>query len=238
MRYISYILISLILSFGMIAAGSFIKDGLIQIKTADRYVTVKGLAERDVKSDLAVWPIQFKVADNDLAAARAELSRQEKIIRDFMTKNGIDQNDVSVQQISVNDAFTQQYRQNNVAMRYAIDQTMVVRTTDVDAVAKAANNISDLVAEGVLIGYGALPQYSFTKLNDIKPAMIADATQNAREAAQQFAKDSGARVGDIRSASQGYFSIQPRDHIVNASPGTALFKKVRVVSTVEYSLDD
>lgn len=227
-----------VFAFGMIVSGGLIKDGLIQIRSADRFVTVKGLAERDVKADLAVWPIQFKVADNDLATAQSQLETQSKAIIEFLIANGMKPDEISVQQVMVNDAFAQQYSQNNVAARYAIEKTIAVRTNNVDAVATAAENIGDLVAHGVLIGYGALPQYSFTKLNDIKPEMIALATQNAREAAQQFAKDSGAKVGDIRSASQGYFSIQPRDEVTNAPSSAALFKKVRVVSTVEYYLND
>lgn len=238
MKYITYIIMTLIFAFGMVASGNLIKDGLIQIRSADRYVAVKGLAEREVKADLAVWPLQFKVADNVLANAQSELDRQGKIIREFLAQYGIEASEISVQQIIVNDAFAQQYNQNNVSARYAIDQTILVRTDKVDAIASAAQNVGDLVAKGVLIGYGALPQYNFTKLNDIKPAMIADATQNAREAAQQFAADSGAKVGAIRSATQGYFSILARDDISNVPDSNALHKKIRVVSSVEYYLND
>jgi len=238
MKYITYILISFVFACGVAVSGYFIKTGLVQIQSADRYVTVKGLSERDVKSDMAVWPIQFKVADNDLNVAQATLKKQTESIRTFMMNNGIKANEISVQQIIVNDAMAQQYRSDNVVTRYAIDQTIVVRTPNVDAVDKAAQNVGDLVNNGILIGYGALPQYSFTALNDIKPEMIAAATQNAREAAEQFAKDSGASVGAIRSATQGYFSIQARDDVANAPDSSALYKKVRVVSTVEYYIHD
>lgn len=238
MKYIIYMIVAIVLAVGTAVSGYFIKDGLVKIRSADRFVTVKGLAERDVKADLAVWPIQFKVADNDLTAAQTELKKQTEIIRQFMIDNGIKADEISVQQIIVNDAMAQQYRSNDVVTRYAIDQTIVARTDNVDAVAKAAENISDLVNSGILIGYGALPQYSFTSLNDIKPAMIAAATQNAREAATQFADDSGASVGAIRSASQGYFSIRARDEVGNTPDASSLYKKVRVVSTVEYYIHD
>lgn len=238
MRFLTIILVALIGACGVAAAGYFIQKGLVQIQSADRYVTVKGLAERDMKADLAVWPIQFKVADNDLQAAQAELARQTNFIRNFLTENGLKPEEISVQQIIVNDANAQQYRADNVATRYAIDQTIVARTDNVDAVERAASNISDLVDEGIMIGYGALPQYSFTSLNDIKPEMIAAATVNARAAAEQFAKDSGAKVGDIRSASQGYFSISARDEIGNAPDSSSLYKKVRVVSTIDYYIHD
>lgn len=238
MRLITYILTACIMTVGFVMTGQLIKDGLIQIRSADRYVTVKGLAERDVKANLAVWPIQFKVADNDLKIAEAELNRQSAIIQNFLIENGVTADEISVQSLIVNDAYAQQYQRNQVAARYAIDKTILVRTENVDNVVKAAEKIGDLVREGVLIGYGAIPQYSFTELNAIKPEMIAQATTNAREAAEQFANDSGAKVGDIRSASQGYFSILARDDVGGQSSDNALYKKVRVVSTVEYYLND
>lgn len=238
MKYITYILVALIMSFGLIGAGTFIRDGLVKIQSADRYVTVKGLAERDVKADLAVWSLQFKVAGDALQPARAELDRQSKVIMKFLTDNGIAQDEITVDRITVNDAMTQQYRQNDIVQRYAIDKVLTVRTTKVDVIVQASQKISDLIQQGVVIGYGAQPQYSFTKLNDIKPDMIALATQNARSAAEQFANDSGAQVGAIRSASQGYFSINARDNS-NGSPASAsLYKKVRVVSTIEYYIHD
>ena len=238
MKQITYILVAVIFACGVAAAGFFIKGGLVEIQSADRYVTVKGLAERDVMADLAVWPIQFKVADDDLTAAQTQLKRQSDIIRQFLIANGIKADEISVQQIIVNDAKAQQYSSNNIATRYAIDQTIVARTNNVDAIIQAAQNVSDLVNQGILIGYGALPQYSFTKLNDVKPDMIAAATLNARQAAEQFAKDSGAKVGAIRSATQGYFSINARDEIGGAPDSASPDKTVRVVSTVEYYIHD
>ena len=222
----------------MAAAGYFIKGGLVQIQSADRYVTVKGLAERDVVADLAVWPTQFKVADNNLKIAQTELKRQSDIIRKFLIDNGISPDEIAVQSIIVNDANTQQYRSDKVAARYAINQTIVARTKNVAAIRKASQKVGDLVNQGILIGYGGMPQYSFTALNTIKPDMIAAATQNARDAAEQFAKDSGAKVGAIRSATQGYFSINARDNIGNGADTASPDKKVRVVSTVEYFIHD
>ena len=238
MRYVAYILMTLMIATAFIVMGNFIKDGLIQIKSADRFVTVKGLSERDVKADLALWPIQFKVADDDLSKAQAELTLETNLITSFLITHGIKESEVTISQVVINDAHAQQYRQNNVGTRFTIDKTILVRTNDVDAVEKASQAVGDLIAKGVLIGYNALPQYSYTKLNDVKPEMIAAATQNARHAAQQFANDSGATVGAIRSATQGYFSINARD-VVSGVPSTAaLYKKVRVVSTVEYYLND
>lgn len=238
MKLLTAIFISLVMALGIAVSGYFIKDGLVRIKSADRFVTVKGLAEQDVKADLAVWPIQFKVAGDDLAATQQELKRQEQVIRTFMDKHGIADDEISVQQIQVNDALAQQYRPDNIGSRYTIDETITVRTDKVDAVAEASQNINDLVSDGILVGYGVLPQFVFTKLNDIKPQMLANATQNAREAAQQFANDSGAKVGDIRSATQGYFSISARDDVQNIPDSAALFKKVRVVSTFDYYIHD
>mgnify|MGYP001350482509 CR=1 FL=1 len=238
MRSLTVIIVTLIMAWALVATGGLIKDGLIQIRSADRFVTVKGLAERDVKADLAIWPIQFKVADNDLNNAQQELERETTLIVNFLKQNGVQDTEISVNQVMVNDAYAQQYQQNQVAARFAIDKTIMVRTTNVDAVESAAQKVGDLIGQGVLIGYNAIPQYSFTQLNDIKPQMIAAATQNAREAAQQFASDSGATVGAIRSATQGYFSINARDDMAGSPDSAALNKKVRVVSTVEYYLND
>ena len=238
MRSLTVIIVTLIMALALVATGGLIKDGLIQIRSADRFVTVKGLAERDVKADLAIWPIQFKVADNDLNNAQQELERETTLIVNFLKQNGVQDTEISVNQVMVNDAYAQQYQQNQVAARFAIDKTIMVRTTNVDAVESAAQKVGDLIGQGVLIGYNAIPQYSFTQLNDIKPQMIAAATQNAREAAQQFASDSGATVGAIRSATQGYFSINARDDMAGSPDSAALNKKVRVVSTVEYYLND
>ncbi len=234
MKHITNIIIAIILAFGLIATGQFIKDGLIAINSADRYVTVKGLAERDVKADLAIWPIQFKVADNILGDAQTELTRQTKIIQAFLINHGISDGEITTNRVMINDAMANQYRNNPITARYAIDKTLLVRTNNVDAVEKAAQNIGDLIADGVMIGYGATPQYSYTTLNDIKPEMIAAATKNARDAAQQFANDSGASVGAIKSATQGYFSINARDDIPGMPAASALQKNVRVVSTVQY----
>lgn len=238
MRTLAAIFVSIIMAVGIAVSGSYIQDGLINLRSSDRFVTVKGLAEQDVKSDLAVWPIQFKVAGDDLSATQQELKRQEQVIRAFMQKYGIGADEITVQQIQVSDALANQYRPDNIGSRYTIDATIGVRTNNVDAVATAAQHIGDLVADGVLLGYGVLPQFSFTKLNDIKPQMVADATANAREAAQQFANDSGAKVGAIRSASQGYFSISARDDVQTMPSSASLYKKVRVVSTVDYYLHD
>ena len=238
MKYIIPFLMTLVMAFALVVTGSFIKEGLIQIRSADRYVTVKGLAEIETKANLAIWPIKFKIADNDLEVARKRLDEQSNIVTTFLVENGLNKDEISVNSVVTNDALAQQYRQDNVTTRYAIDKTILVRTDNVNAVAAAAQKIGNLIDKGVLVGYGSMPQYSFTKLNDVKPQMIADATRNAREAAQQFANDSGATVGNIRSATQGYFSINARDDIGDSPDSAALYKKVRVVSTVEYYLND
>lgn len=237
MKNLTNIIISIILAFGLIVTGQFIKDGLIAINSADRYVTVKGLAEQDVKADLAIWAIQFKVANNVLEDAKTELSRQTTLIQDFLKNNGIKAEEISNNRITINDALANQYQSNRVTTRYAIDKTILVRTNNVDAIAAASQKIGDLISEGVLIGYGSTPQYNYTRLNDIKPAMIATATKNARASAQQFAQDSGASVGSIKSATQGYFSINARENIPGSSPSAALYKRVRVVSTVQYYVE-
>jgi hypothetical protein len=238
MKHITIIIVAVILAFGIIGAGTFIRDGLIEIQSADRYVTVKGLAERDVKADMAVWSLQFKVAGDNLQAAQDELNRQSEVILTFLANNNISKNEITVNRITVNDAMTQQYRQNDIVQRYAIDKIIMVRTNNVDSIVQASQKISELIQQGVVIGYGAQPQYSYTKLNTVKPEMIAIATRNARAAAQQFAADSGSQVGTIRSASQGYFSINARDNVGQGPASASLYKRIRIVSTIEYYIHD
>lgn len=233
------ILASIVVAIGIAVAGWFVSEGLREARTADRYVTVKGLAERGVKADLALWPMRFVATSNALAEAQARIGADAATVVAFLTKAGIDRSDIAVQSLEVTDAFAQPYRSGPVESRFIVAQTLMVRSTDVDRIAAASQGVGDLVGAGVVLsaeGQDSGPAYVFTKLRDIKPDMIAQATRGARAAAEQFAADSGSRIGGIRTANQGLFQIQPRDDAPGQMESRQINKTVRVVSTVEYAL--
>lgn len=204
-----------------------------------RTVTVKGLAEKDVTADLSVWNIRFQASDNVLTSAKKNIENQEKTIKNFLKKAGFNDNEIIVQGLSMQDAYADSYRdKNTISARYTLSQTLTVRSNQVNLVNQVYPQIGDLVSEGVSFNsYGNGVSYLFTELNSIKPAMLKEATKNARQAADEFAINSGSKVGKIRSANQGVFSIMPREDIPDQSEREQINKKVRVVSTVEYYLE-
>jgi len=232
---------ALIIAVGIALGGLFAGAGLARARAADRYVTVKGVAEREVQADLALWPLRVAATDNDLAAAQATVQRSFERIRAFLRRNGIDSTQAELQEVQVTDNFAQSYRpRGEIAMRFIVRQTLMVRSTQPATVLATSQRMGELVSAGVVLSSeeygGGGPTFLFTKLNDVKPAMIAEATANAREAAQQFAKDSRTSLRGIRQASQGVFIILPRDQAPGISEQGQINKIVRVVSTVEYFL--
>lgn len=230
----------MVLALGIAYASTNIYRGLTEFRSYDRYVTVKGLAQRDVIADIALWPIAYSETGNDLTALQDTMDQRAHSVMTFLQKNGITPDKVEKQQLNVQDLLAQSYRQQGVEnSRFILTQTLMVRTENIEAVAKAAQNLGDLVRQGVVLaqtGYTG-PTYIFSKLNDIKPEMIAEATRNARDAAAQFASDSGQEVGEIRTAYQGLFQILPRDETYTIPEAQQINKTVRVVSTVDFYLE-
>ena len=233
-----------VLAIGVVATGWFVGHALSVVRTTDRYVTVKGISEREVKADVAIWPLRIVAVDDDLMKAHAQLDASTAKTRDFLSRNGIDPNQAQVAGFSVRDAHADQYRSEKAAgSRYVISQTLIVRSNEPDKVRLATEKIGELVAGGVVLSSGAEyqpsgPTFIFTQLSGLKPPMIAEATARAREAAEQFARDSGSHVGRIRRANQGTFEILARDQAPGITEASQLSKTVRVVSTVEYLLEN
>jgi hypothetical protein len=226
------LLSAVILSLGLIIGGYLLGNGLLRAKAADRSVTVRGLAEQNVEANLATWVMSYSANGYDLDALQRDIGGDTDAIRAFFAGLG---DDYDLQPAGVN---VSQYTDSNGRPNITIRQRMTFRTTDIALARKAVEQQFDLIDKGVVLEDGTM-QYSFTKLDEIKPAMVAEATKDARRAAQQFAEDSGTQVGDIRSATQGYFSIQSRDgegggYGVADTPN----KKVRVVTTVTFGLDN
>ncbi len=234
------VLAAVVLGGGVAAAGWLVAEGVRDWRTAERLVTVRGLAEQEVKADLALWPLRLVATSDDLAAARAELARAEAVVMAFMTEGGIPAEAVEVQGIEVTDLLAQAYRSGPVESRYIVGLGLMVRAEDADRIKALSQEVGRLVEAGVVLTAEGPrgPFYLFTRLNDVKPEMIAAATRNAREAADQFAADSGSRITGIHRASQGLFQILPRDNAPGQSEELQLFKTVRVVTTVDYRLAD
>ena len=235
---------ALILATGVALAGFLAGNGFARARAADRYVTVKGVAEREVKADLAIWPVNVVGADNQLSVAHTKLQSSVESVRAFLARQGIDTTQVALVGFSVSDALANQYGpERQPANRFITRQTVMVRSRNPDLVLAASQKIGELAASGVVVssgseygGPGGGPSFVFTGLNKLKPQMIADATARAREAAEQFARDSESSLAGIRQANQGVFEILPRDQAAGIPAETQINKTVRVVSTVEYFL--
>jgi hypothetical protein len=230
-------LLGVLLAFGLGLLGYQLTGGLEHFRGAtERVVTVKGLAEREVPADTAIWPIRFDAASDDLEALYATLERQSGQVDAFLREAGFPADAISQSAPAITDRRAQGYGNPNAQdLRYAGNATVTVYTQEVDKVRESMRRLTELGRQGIAISgqdYGSRTEFIYTGLNDLKPAMIEEATRNAREVAARFAEDSESRLGKIRTANQGLFSIQDRDS------NTPHIKKVRVVSTIEYYLVD
>jgi hypothetical protein len=236
---------ALVVSAGLVAGGFFIGNGFYQSRMADRTVTVKGVSERYVSADLAVWNIKIAVTGDVLADIQQTIEGQKAELTGFLKGNGVKPEDIQNEQLSVTDLLAQQWRSDKIDRnRFIVNYSLTVRTNDVANLKAVSGRTGELIKKGLVLADDSGPSYIFTKLNDIKPEMIAEATKNARKAAEQFAADSGSKVGSIRRAYQGVFDIQAAnqtasddsDGMSGGSQASQIDKKVRVVSTIDYSL--
>lgn len=231
----SALILGAFICIGMIATGVIVGSSAIRFKEYERVVTVKGLAEREVPANIAVWPIRFAVASNDLAELYATLQANTAQIVSYLQASGFGADEITTAPPLVTDKYAQEYGGQEINMRYTAQQVITVYSDKIDAVRASQSNLSELGKKGIALGgneYNQKTQFLFTGLNDIKPAMIEEATRNARSVAEQFAADAKSRVGKLKSANQGQFTIEDRDS------NTPYLKKVRVVSTVDYYLAD
>ena len=232
----AHLIPALIIALGLAIAGYFVGDTFLKGKKFDRFVSVKGLSEREVPADLAVWPVNIVLMGNDLQTLRQQIERQNQTVHQFFMDQGFTAEEVTRGVVNMADAQANIY--NNApysANRYLAKSEFTVRTTDIPKLQKALAESLQLLSAGILFGSKNEWQpieYIFTGLNELKPEMIEEATRNAREVADKFARDSNSSVGEIRVARQGQFSISDRD--VN----TPQIKVVRVVSTIDFQLAD
>lgn len=232
----SYALPSIALLLGLVMLGYFINQAILDHKLLDRSVTVKGLSEKEFLADVVIWPIQFTAASNDVEELYSVLESNTDRIRTFLTSKGFTASEITIASPAITDKSAQQYGNNvGAEYRYTATQTVTVYSDQIEKARDVMSSLSELGKQGIVLTSGdylAQTEYLFTRLNEIKPDMIEEATRNAREVAEKFAADSQSRLGKIKRASQGQFSIRPRD---KNNPHIQL---VRVVSTIEYYLSD
>lgn len=225
--------IILSVSVSVIASAVILSVGLSNIARADKTVSVRGLAEREVDADLAVWPLTFSLGSNDLTELQKDILAKTEIVKSYLAEYELSSEDFTVQSPSITDNSMNPYMdKNQVRYTYIAETVVLVRSSKVEQVKKAQSDSLKLMSDGIAVSkdYKSKISFEFTKLNDIKPQMIAEATKNARTAAEQFARDSGSKVGKIKRASQGLFSIE------DAAADLSERKTIRVVTTVEYLL--
>jgi hypothetical protein len=226
---------AVIVALGLAALGAQIEAGINDFVAKDRVVTVKGLAEMEIAADKVTWPLMYKEVGNDLSALYNKISTTNKAIVDFLKQKGITEEEISINAPEIIDMQAERYVGENKDYRYNVTEVITVTSSKVDLVRSLISEQGELLKQGIAITGGDYRyniQYDYTSLNDIKPQMIEEATKNAREAAQKFAKDSDSELGKIKRATQGQFSIDNRD------ANTPYIKRIRVVTTIEYSLED
>ncbi len=225
----------LLIGIGLYLLGLCMKSGIDDFAHRDRIVTVRGLAQRDLPANKVTWPIVCKLTGDDLKALYTQVQSIDSTITGFLKNNGITDSEINVNPPAVTDLKADQYNAANAPYHYSVATVVTVTSSRVDLVQKLMSRQTELMAQGIAVtagDYNYPTLYEYTDLNTIKPAMIAEATQNARKAADKFAEDSQSKLGKIKTASQGQFSIENRDQY------TPQIKTIRVVSTIQYYLKD
>jgi uncharacterized protein len=242
-RFFIFIMLGIVIAIGNMFCGWFIAKGLYNIKIGDRYVSVKGLSEKPVKADLAIWNIGFKAANDNLSIASEKINNDQKTILQFLTAHGLSSSEIELQQTSVIDQQATEYSSGNKApTRYIISAAVQVRTDKIELIRQLSAATGELIGKGiVLVGkdYGANPRYLFTKLDSIRPKMMEEATESARLVADQFAINSHTHLGSIKRASQGVFQVLSGDKSSStddAEQEKNVNKIIRLVTSVDYFL--
>lgn len=224
-----------LIAIGLVALGGLIKTGMDNFTNRNRNVTVKGLSEREVEADKVTWPIPTKELGNDLPTLYEKINATTQKVKTFLKQNGIKEEEISVNAPVVIDMSADQYASREHDYRYNITSTITVTSANVKLVRSIIARQGELLKQGVAVvdgGYSNQVSYEYVSFQKMKPAMMEEAIKNAEQTARQFAENSDSKLGKIRSATQGQFSIEDRD------PNTPYVKKVRVVTTVTYALRD
>lgn len=235
MKAKSIIIASALIAAAIVVLGFALKGGIDRFADRDRVVTVRGLCEKEVNANKVTWPIVTKEMGNDLGSIYTKIQSSNQSIVSFLKSNGIADAEISVNPPSVYDNFADRYSTQNLTYRYQVTHVVVVTSDKVELVRELIKKQTELLRQGIAVvagDYNYQTRYEYTDLNSIKPEMIAEATANARQAADKFASDSDSKLGKIKTASQGQFSIEDRDQY------TPNIKTVRIVTYITYYLED
>ncbi len=230
---------ALLVGAGIAFAGWSVSQGLERFRMSDRSVTVKGLAEKEIESDFAIWTLAFRRAGNDFAGVQKALAEDREQVLAFLKERGFTTDEVEARPLQVQDLFAREYAQGNSPLRFNGSGQVLVKTPRVADVEQAALAVDPLIQAGVQIGGdnrgGSGPRYQLRGFNDVKAPLLAEATRNAREQADKFAAEAGARLGPLKNANQGVIRISGDDGN-DYDDGSSRTKRLRVVSTFEYEL--
>lgn len=222
-----------IVAAAIVVFGLLLKAGLDNFTNKDRRVTVKGLSEIEVPADQVTWSITTAETGNDLQQVYANSSSVIRKITKFLTSNGIAAEDINVSTPIVTDNETDRWNADHIPFRFKIKTVLSVNSKEVDKVRGLISRQGELLSQGIAIinsEYSEPVSYSFVSFQEMKPRMMEEAIANAQMTAQQFAKNSGSKLGKIISADQGQFSINSKDE------NNPQIKKLRVVTTITYQL--
>ena len=224
-----------ILAIGFIILGFLLKTSADNFSNKDRYVSVKGLSEMEFPADKVTCPLVFKEIGDDLLKIYTNVNAKNDTIVAFLKAKGINEKDINISAPEIVDLQAERYGNERPPYRYNVTSVITITSSDVPKIKALITQQSELLKKGIAIisgDYRYQINYEFTKLNDVKPKMIEEATKNARATAEKFASDSDSKLGKIKNANQGQFSIVDRDS------NTPDIKRVRVVTTVDYYLED
>lgn len=239
-------ILGVFIAIGLIGMGFFIGNKFLEAKKLDRVVTVKGLAEKVVKADLAIWPIKFRGSGDDLQALNTKIEMDRKKVIEYFKKQGIAENEIEIGNYQLIDLMSKEYRsQSEEKNRYIISGSIELITNKVDLVKKLQQQVHELIKEGIIIDTEKGPKFEYTKFNEIKLLMIEEANKNSENAAIQFANNSNSKLGGIKKANQGMFLIEAPFNVGSEDAYEnkmlsymSINKKIRVVTTVDYYLVD
>lgn len=229
--------LGLCIALGPTLAGYFVYKGILEAKMSDRYVTAKGLVERLEKADRGTWEVAFKISGNDLNQLYQKLSQDSETVKNFVKKSGFEESEISIGSPRVTDLHSREYNSGPLPPeRYILEYTFFVNSKKVDALNAASGKTGELISQGISLSRSDVKFY-LDKFNELRPLLIAEATKNAQEIAESFAKTTGSQIGEIRKANQGVIRLTSPD----ASPNqeydegmNSIMKKIRVVSTLEF----
>lgn len=246
MKLLAVTILGVCLLVGLGVGGYLIGKGAARFKSDSRTVTVKGLVEKEVKADQAIWRLGLRRASEDLKDAQAKISADRDVAMAFLQKRGFKDDEITREPTRTIDKLAREFGppQAGDRLRYVVTTSLVVKTANVELVRSSLSATDELLKAGIALdgdreGGAANPRYVVSKFNDLRPQLLAEATKNARATAQQFAADSGAQIGKIRSANQGMiqiFGIDGNDESGPFSPTSTPIKRIRVVSTFEFDL--